>query len=40
MLRGTRYEVTSIRERLSIVEVQRYFGALDLESFVALMMLN
>ncbi|KRF10792.1 lipoate--protein ligase [Paenibacillus sp. Soil787] len=38
-LRGSRYEESSVRERLSGVELQRYFGALDLESFVALVML-
>lgn len=39
-LRGSRYEESAVREQLSGVELQRYFGALDLESFVALMMLN
>ncbi|WP_261306444.1 lipoate--protein ligase [Paenibacillus andongensis] len=39
-LRGSRYEESSVSEQLSGVELQRYFGALDLESFIALMMLN
>ncbi|MBP1961817.1 lipoate--protein ligase [Paenibacillus aceris] len=40
MLRGSRYEETVVRERLEGVELRRYFGALDLDSFVALLMLT
>lgn len=40
VLRGSRYEETVVRERLEGVELRRYFGALDLDSFVALLMLT
>lgn len=39
VLRGSRYEETAIRERLDGVEVRRYFGALELDSFVGLLLL-
>ncbi|MDR6549644.1 lipoate--protein ligase [Paenibacillus qinlingensis] len=38
-LTGTRYEENVVRERLSDVELKRYFGALDKEIFIALLML-
>jgi lipoate-protein ligase A len=37
---GTRYEESAVRERLADVELKRYFGALDKETFVALLMLT
>lgn len=40
VLRGSRYEETAIRERLDGVEMRRYFGALELDSFVGLLMLT
>ncbi|NOU65088.1 lipoate--protein ligase [Paenibacillus sp. LMG 31461] len=40
MLVGTRYEESAVRERLADVELRRYFGALDKETFVALLMLT
>ncbi|SDN83686.1 lipoate-protein ligase A [Paenibacillus sp. yr247] len=38
-LRGSRYEEFALRERLAGIELHRYFGAMDLESFIALLML-
>ncbi|BFT71602.1 lipoate--protein ligase [Paenibacillus sp. P36] len=40
VLRGSRYEEKAVRERLEGVEMRRYFGALELDSFVALLMLT
>jgi lipoate-protein ligase A len=40
VLRGSRYEETAIRERLDGVEMRRYFGALELDSFIALLLLT
>ncbi|MZQ87374.1 lipoate--protein ligase [Paenibacillus sp. 5J-6] len=40
VLRGSRYEETAIRERLDGVEMRRYFGALELDSFVNLLLLT
>ena len=37
---GTRYEESAVRDRLADVELKRYFGALDKETFVALLMLT
>ncbi|NOU99065.1 lipoate--protein ligase [Paenibacillus planticolens] len=40
VLRGSRYEESVIRKRLADVELRRYFGSLDMDSFVALLMLT
>ncbi|NQX64712.1 lipoate--protein ligase [Paenibacillus alba] len=40
ILRGSRYEESALRERLAQVDMRRYFGALDLDSFIALVMLS
>ncbi|CAN7575317.1 lipoate--protein ligase [Paenibacillus sp. LjRoot153] len=39
-LAGTRYEESAVRERLVDVELKHYFGALDKETFVSLLMLT
>ncbi|OPH47201.1 lipoate--protein ligase [Paenibacillus ferrarius] len=40
ILKGSRYEESALRERLAQVDMRRYFGALDLDSFTALLMLS
>lgn len=40
VLSGSRYEEAAIRERLKDMEMRRYFGALELDSFVALLLLT
>ncbi|OCT14231.1 lipoate--protein ligase [Paenibacillus pectinilyticus] len=39
ILQGTRYEESALRERLSGVELKRFFGALDHETFISLLLL-
>ncbi|UKS28980.1 lipoate--protein ligase [Paenibacillus sp. HWE-109] len=39
ILQGCRYEESAIRERLADIELRRYFGTLDQDSFVALLLM-
>lgn len=40
ILLGAKYEEAAIRERLAGIELRRYFGALDEETFISLLMLT
>ncbi|MEW9698853.1 lipoate--protein ligase [Paenibacillus sp. SI8] len=40
VVRGARYEEKAIRERLSDIELRKYFGALDVDALIALLMLT